>query len=329
MGASLGFGRLHLCVLRYHWAEAKMKIDKPGVYEIAPEVYHADGFLPAPAVSASILKILLRSTPRHAWHAHAALNPKHEPENRQIYDKGSAAHTLLLKDARAIKIIDADSYRTKAAQEERAAAYVAGSIPLLTKQWQDAAAMADAARLQLLAHEVGFIFANGKPEQTLVWQEGDIWCKAMLDWLPNAGPLYPDYKSTGGSAAPQQWERAFYERQYQIQAAFYRRGIRKVLKVANPQVIFVVQENEAPYCLSVLAASPAAMDMADREVEDGLRIWQLCLSRNEWPGYPSRVATLDPLPWQEAKMLEREIRAEQEPDLHKRSIAFQAPLGVE
>lgn len=303
-----------------------MKIDQPGVYDIAPEIYHADGFLPQPAFSSSAAKILMAKTPQHCWFHHPALNPDFEPENRQMFDKGSAAHTLLLKDERAVRIIVADDYRTKTAKEERDSAYAAGAIPLLRKQWKDATAMAASAVEQLRSHEIGTVFSHGHPEKTLIWQDGGVWCKAMLDWLPNARKIFPDYKSTAGSASPDLWERAFYERQYHIQAAFYRRGIRAVLNVPNPQIVFVVQESEAPYCLSVIAPSPAALDMADREVEDALRIWRTCLESGKWPGYSARTAFLDPLPWKEAKMLEREIRTEQEPDLHRRSISFQAPL---
>lgn len=312
-----------------------MLIDKPGVHSIPEDVYHADAFLPAPSLSTSIAKVILEKTPRHAWWKHPRLNPAYEGENREIFDVGSAAHSLILGDEKKFAVIDAADWRTKAAKEARDLAYADGKIPLKASQWADVKAMAGAARAQLAAHEEAqdaFRPGTGVPETTMAWLEGKVWCRARLDWLPNDGRVFYDYKSTGGSASPEQWQRGLYDRQYDIQAAFYRRGIRKLLGIPSPAFHFVVQETEPPYCLSVLGVPPMAIDMAERKVLEAIKWWGWCLENDTWPGYDARTCYVEPPPWHEKQWLEREERDQMARErggddaVFRQMIVFQSPL---
>lgn len=302
---------------------------KPGLHDIKPDAYHLD-VCPKPSLSASIAKLLLEYSPRHAWFAHPRLNPDYEPEESTQFDIGSAAHTLLLRDERALTVIAADSFRTKEAKALRDAARLTGSIPILEKHYDDVRRMADAARVQLAAGDAKDAFVNGKPEQTLIHEDGGTWFRSMLDWLPNEGATFYDYKSTGGSASPELWRRAVFDRGYDVQAAFYRRMIRAVLGIRDPQFAFVIQETSPPYCLSVIGLTPAAVDLAERKVDEAIRIWRWCMERDSWPGYPAHVCYVDAPPWQEARQMEREvIRDQYERNDLKRLADWQAPLGNE
>lgn len=302
----------------------------PGVHALRPDAYHLDP-CPKPSLSASIAKLLIEASPRHAWHAHPRLNPGHEPEEATQFDIGSAAHTLLLRDERALTVIAADSYRTKEAKALRDAARLAGSIPILEKHYDDVRRMADAARTQLAAHEASDAFTDGKPEQTLIHEDAGTWFRSMLDWLPAKGSIFYDYKSTGGSASPELWRRSIFDRGYDVQAAFYRRMIRAVLGgVQEPRFRFVIQETTPPYCLSVIALAPDAVDLAERKVDEAIRIWRWCMERDSWPGYPAHVCYVDAPPWQEARQMEREVVREQyEGNDMGRLVDWQAPLGNE
>lgn len=300
-----------------------------GIHDFAPNVYHADP-CDSPSLSSSIAKIILEQSPRHGWFCHSRLNPAYQSENKQAYDVGSAAHTLLLGDGRGLAVIDAENYKTKAAQDARDKAYANGLIPLLTRQHIDVLAMATSARQQLDQHEASDAFTKGLPERTLVWKEGDVWCRAMLDWLPDDPKrAYDDFKSTSGSASPDHWQRNLFSMNYDIQAAFYRRGIRAVLGIHNPVFRFVIQETSAPYCLSVVALDPQAIDFANKKVVEAIHLWSACIERNEWPGYSNRIAYVSPPPYNEAAWLEREVRNEMSGDALQNLIKFQAPLGVE
>src|SRR6266446_5889204 len=70
---------------------------------------------------------------------------------------------------------------------------------------------------------------HGVPEQCLIWQERNgIWCRARPDWLRTDHRLVADYKTTT-NAAPDAWIRSqLFGLGYDIQAAFYLRGLRAV-----------------------------------------------------------------------------------------------------
>ena len=311
----------------------KITIDQPGVYDIPADTYHADP-CPAPSLSSGVAKTILEQSPRHGWLRHPKLNPAFEPENRTLFDKGRASHKVVLGVGEEIVVIDAPNYTTKAAQQAKQLAYLDGRTPVLKHQMATVNEMAAAVRAQLDRHEEAaeaFVPGLGKPEQALIWREGDVWCRALLDWMPNGGNVFPDLKSTGASANPDLWgTRTLYDGGFDVQAAFYCRGIRATLGIEDPRFRFVVVENEPPYALSVVELTPAAMAMANRKAEEAIAIFGWCLRNNRWPGYPSRVCYVDPPIWAERKWLEREERtklvSEGGESLLEIAINWQAPI---
>ncbi len=303
------------------------RISEPGIYDILAAEYHADP-CPQPSLSASIAKILVDRTPAHAWIAHPRLNPAFESDEDRGFDLGSAAHAIVLEGSDKVKIIEADNYRTKEAREARDAAIKAGFLPLLTEQFERAIDMASALRAALISHKAaGDAFCNGKAEQTLIWKEGAIWCRARLDWLSNDGPIY-DYKTTDGSAG--EWgTRQLFNLGFDIQDAFYRRGVVALLD-REVDFRFVVQETEPPYLVNVVALDPQAQDYADARVEEAIDIWRRCLATSDWPGYPAEINFVSPPIWHERRFIERqqaqELRREFSTEELRRGAALQAPL---
>ena len=309
-------------------------IDKPGVYDISDEVYHADPCI-EPSLSASIAKVILEQSPRHAWGQHPRLNPKFEREEKTQFDIGTAAHALLLHGEAKVQIIDAPDFKTKAAREARDAARAAGRIPLIAAKWVDVQNMVAAARAQLRHHsEASDAFQNFKPEQTLVWREDEAWCRCKLDALPRGGNVFYDYKSTNGRAEPEYWgSRTLGETGCDVQSGFYRRGIREILGIENPHFRFVVQETSPPYALCVVQLSPEAQEAADRMAEQALYFWRWCCQHDRWPGYAARIAYVDMPPWRARKWLEHEERAAsvgaEGRELLEQMLEWQAPLAIE
>lgn len=286
------------------------KITAPGIYLVSAADYHADNFLPEPSLSSSIAKLLVTpgTTPLHAWTECARLNPDHEPDEQEKFDLGKAAHSLMLRDPQEFEIIDAPDWKKKDAQEKRFIARAAGKIPLLTDQFARATEMVAAARKQLDQHEEGRnFFVDGKPEMTMVFREDDVLCRARVDWQPNSGIYWPDYKSTAASADPDSWQRTGYGMGVDVQAAFYLRGLR-ALGFDKAQFRFAVQENYKPFALSVIGLMPGALDLADRKVERALAVWRECRRTNTWPAYPRRTAWIDAPAYHEAAVLNREVR---------------------
>ena len=99
-----------------------------GVLDDLPDPeYHAH-----PALSSSgARKLLPPSCPaRFKWERD---NP---PPSRPALDIGSAAHKQVLGVGADIVVVEADDWKTKAAQETRKAAYAAVQIPLLRYEKQ-------------------------------------------------------------------------------------------------------------------------------------------------------------------------------------------------
>ncbi len=284
-----------------------MAISEPGIYDMPAAEYHAD-CCPEPSLSSSLARVLLAQSPWHSWQASPRLNPGYVAEESERFDIGTAIHSLLLEGESDFVIIDAADWRKKDAQAARDQARAEGRTPLLARQWADVQAMAETARRQFAAHEERpQPFANGKPEQTLIWREEDVWCRARLDWLADDYRTIDDLKSTAASANPDAWGRLLWSSGYDVQAAFYLRGLRALTGI-DARFRFVPIEVDPPYALSVIGLAPDALALAERKVARAIGLWRECLNANAWPGYPNRCCYVEAPPWIEAQWTEREWR---------------------
>ncbi|MCC6381785.1 MAG: PD-(D/E)XK nuclease-like domain-containing protein, partial [Dehalococcoidia bacterium] len=141
----------------------------------------------------------------------------------------------------------------------------------------------------------------------IVWEEGGVVCRARLDWLHDGGAFVSDLKTTSRSANPDEFTRSIFSMGYDIQVAAYTRAVERTTGV-TPEFRFVVVETAPPYALSVIALGPAALTIAEKKWADAVKTWKRCLDRDEWPGYPTRVAYAELPAWEESRWLERELR---------------------
>ncbi len=303
-----------------------MKIEKPGIYNLPDDVYHADP-CPSPSLSSSIANMILEKSPLHAWHKHPRLNPHHQEENRRTFDIGTACHALVLLGDDCVVEIDASNYKTKAAQEARDAAYALGKTPLLEHEKDAVEEMAVCLREQLDLSDCAGAFypESGPPERTIAWRpRPNVWGRCKPDWLDFDSSIIYDLKTTGGSAHPDAWARQHIKNgPYGVQAAWYRRGVSAVLGWDNPQFRFVVQESKPPYAISLIDLTPAALHVAEEKVDAALNQWAYCLEHDRWPGYPPRVVSIDAEPWELGRW--EEIK-ERETDARAKFTDWQAPL---
>jgi PDDEXK-like domain of unknown function (DUF3799) len=261
-----------------------------------------------PSLSKSILHLLLEQSPAHAWAAHPKLNPDFEAKDEARFDIGTASHSILLEGVDKIEVCPYPDWRTKAAQEQRDEARANGLVPLLVDQAQTVRAMIAAIRSQLEQHDCRPVpFTDGKPEQTIVWEEDGVLCRALVDWIRDDLVAVDDLKTTSASADPRAWtRRTMWTIGAGIQARWYQRGMKAVHGV-EPDFRFVVAETSPPYAISVVDLAPAAIALADAQIDYGLTIWKECLATDTWPAYPRQVASAEPPAWMEADWLERGI----------------------
>jgi hypothetical protein len=267
----------------------------PGLHTLTAEQYHADP-CPTASLSSSIASILIEQSPYHAWLAHPRLNANHTRTESSRFDLGSAAHMMLL-ERRTDRIVrvQADDWRTKAAKEARDAAQANGQYAVLERQYADIVAMCAAAQDYMLTTEIGDILATGTPEQTCLWQEGDMWCRARPDMLSKDRRICLDYKSTA-SAAPEFIARQIGRMSYDLQAEWYTRGLCNVLD-HDVTFVFLFQEITPPYACSLISLANAYREVGALKVRRALDLWTKCVTTNTWGGYTNKILYCEPKPW--------------------------------
>lgn len=266
-----------------------------GTHQMTSAAYHADP-CPLPSLSSSIAKVLVNQSPLHAWMQHPRLNPKYQPEESSRFDIGTAAHAMLLeRDASKIVVVDAADWRTKAAQQARDAARAEGRLPILAAHHGDLVAMVSEAREAIDRTELAGILTDGLPEQTLIWRDSGVWCRARLDWLKADRTVILDYK-TADNAAPEAFIRQIARMGYDMQAEFYRRGLRAATG-SDAVFVFLAQETEAPYACSLVSLSAAYQEVAQARIATAVHTWGECLETGEWPGYSTQIHYAEPPTW--------------------------------
>lgn len=266
----------------------------PGVHNIPLADYINDP-APEPSLNASIAHTLLTATPAHARMQHPRLTTQQDREESSRLDLGTIAHGLLLEnDASRVEVIEAEDWRTKAAKEKRDEARAAGKVPILEGEWLSVEDMVGAAKRTIFASEVATDFASAIPEQTLIWQESDIWLRCRPDKATPDWRVVFDYKTCAGTAHPAVWAKTSMVRYgYDLQAAINLRGVQALGLAKKTTFIFLVQEIEPPYALSIVSLAPSWITLATDKLRVAMSLWKGCTRKNEWPGYPSRVAYVD------------------------------------
>lgn len=262
---------------------AELVVTEPGLYDDIPEAtYHADPCAPELGRSLSVTgakKLLPPSCP-----ARFAYERDHGQAPRAAFDFGHAAHALVLGVGAPIHSVEADDWRSKAAREEADEARADGRVPLLAKDHRRAQDMADAVRAHPLASAV---LSEGKPEVSAFWvdEATGVTCRGRFDWLRSNALV--DYKTTtAGNASPARFGKTAADFGYHQQAAWYSDGAQ-ALGLGELPFLFVVQEKEPPYLLSVVQLDDDALRIGRELNALALATYAECESSGVWPGYPA------------------------------------------
>ena len=276
----------------------------PGVHDIPAEIYHADP-CEQPSLSAGLAAKMLDATPLHAFASSPRLNPDFEPDEKTAFDIGSAAHELLTGKGGGIFVVDADDYRSKAAQTARDEARSDGLTPLTRKQDVQVRRMIRLARVQMRAHGIGDPFEGGRNETTLIWEQGGITNRIMVDCLDETNRVAYDLKTLAGVADADRWVRRSMDHGVDLRAAHYLDGLKACFG-GDWTYRFVLLEKEQPHCLSVAQMSEGALYIGRKKIARAREIWQQCLVSGIWPGFSAEIAVVEPTAFFETKWLERE-----------------------
>ena len=251
---------------------------KHGIHDGIPEAtYHAD-----PALSQSQAKTLLDCPARYRWEL------DHPREHKTVFDVGHAAHAKVLGVGAPVVVIDADSWRTKAAKDAADQARADGHVPLLRADADAVDGMAEA----VLAHPgARAIFeAEGASEQSAWWEDEGVQCRARIDRLTAVAPI--DLKTTQ-DASPDGFGRSCATFGYDLQDAAYTRAI-EVLTGEHQPLVFVAVEKAAPHFVGLYTLPDEARARGQRRWLDALDLYRRCTETGTWPAYGDDIR---PVTW--------------------------------
>lgn len=268
-------------------------ITEPGIYELPADLYHAH-----PALSSSgARKLLPPYCPAlFKWH-----RENQQPPSR-VFDFGHAAHKMVLGIGPILSIVQAENWRTKAAQEARDDAYAAGEVPLLQAEFDTVQAMATV----LSRHPAAtMIMQPGKPEQSLFAKDEatGVMLRARIDWLPDADDgrmRIVDYKTTA-SAEPAAFARSVARYGYFQQAAWYIDIVRALGLADEVEFVFIGQEKVEPHIVQAYRLDDFALKIGRRLNRDAIELFAQCTKTDTWPTYSSEIEELSLPAWMEAE----------------------------
>jgi hypothetical protein len=179
---------------------------------------------------------------------------------------GTAAHSLLVEGQEAfdkeVWVISGSPY-TKAYKEEKTEQEALGYIVL---KEDDASVIFDMKK-NMIYEGNAYLDAKGKvAESSFYWYEDDVLCKCRPDLicppLDNTDSkdeiVIVDYKTTQ-SVEPYTFAKSVKKFRYDLQAAYYRRGMEAAgYKVTD--FVFVAQEKTYPYASKVFRMTKEQMD---------------------------------------------------------------------
>lgn len=282
------------------------KISAAGVYDFPIDEYHGDCCI-GPSVSGSGLVTLEQLSPAHYWQG-SYHNPRREPFDTTALAFGRACHAWILGEPEFQKYFVVSPYDKFTTKEARA--WRDDQIRTIVKAEQLDAIRAMGETI-LKTPLVQNAFKDGKPEQSLIWQDKEtgIWLKTRPDWLPNNIPFVPNYK-TARSARPADFARHAFDLGYHQGAALCLDGLREVLGWANASYYFVAQEKEPPYVASIVVMNEHDIEWGRLLNRKALRTLARCLDKGEWPGYATGAVEIQMPAWAEKQLLDRHEKGE-------------------
>lgn len=254
-----------------------------GIADGVPEkVYHAD----RNSLSSSGARKILRCP---ALFKHER---DHGPERKDEYDFGSVAHKYVLGEGSEVEVVAADSWRTTKAKDQKAEAYAAGKVPILTHEDAKARVMAAKVRDHPLAAE---LLAAGWPEQSMYWNDPVAWVRlrSRVDWMVELDGrlVLVDYKTTK-DAEPQEFSDSAARYGYHQQAAWYLAGVRELELHPDPRFVFIAQEKTEPFLVSVHEYTAEDIAVGEEMNRRAIDIYARCLATDTWPAYGDHIHTM-------------------------------------
>jgi len=191
---------------------------------------------------------------------------EHKQESSPNLKFGTASHALIVEGQEAfdkeVRVLTGSPY-TKAYKEEKAEYEEQGFIVLKESEVETIQSMKD----NMVYEGNAYLDAKGKiAEASVYWYEDDILCKCRPDMMcpplkePNSDNkiVIVDYKTTI-SCEPFAFNKSVKKYGYDMQAAWYRRGIQMAGYDVD-DFVFIAQEKVHPYASKVFRITKEQMN---------------------------------------------------------------------
>lgn len=261
--------------------------------------YHAEKGLPL-SLSQSMAHTLVSQSAAHAFLRH----PKLGGQNRKAtpaMERGTLVHELILGQGKleGVEILDYDSYRSRAAQEERDWIVASGGVPMLRREYDE---LDRATRMISMNLRDSGITFEGHREGVALWTEFDddgrpVPCKARIDHWSTG--VIEDLKTTR-SAHPDDCVKSIFEFGYDIQAAAYISAMQKLELGGDFGAVkfrFHFVELEAPHLFTTVEPDDSILAVGRSKWRRAINLWSKCLRENQWPGYHDGSYSASARPW--------------------------------
>lgn len=264
-----------------------------GVYDadtLPENVYHAD----PDSLSSSGARHILKTSPRK-FHLAQRI------EKRE-WDIGHVTHHIILGKGSDIAPLDpavhgltkdgepAKNYRsTSMWQDAETAARARGAVPISVDDLATAEAMAAAV---LNNDNAAGLLSNGAPEISGYWTDPntDARLRFRADWIHpgRTRHIIVDYKTTKNAELEAFWKSCS-DYGYHQQDAWYRSGVKACGIDDDPLFVFIAQEKEYPYEVTVHESTFEDIERAEALNRRAIDIWARCHQSGTWPGYPPGI----------------------------------------
>lgn len=270
-----------------------------GIYRDVSEVsYHGD----KASLSSSGARKLVGTSPMEF--RYELDNP---PKPKRVFDLGSCVHRMILGAGAELVLIDAEDYKTKAAQKQRDEAWGAGKTPVLQRELDEAQRMAGQLFSDPLASA---LLTGGEPEISGWWTDPETGARlrfrpdyASLD-VPGRRPLVVDYK-TAANAHPLKFAKSAADFGYYCQGDWYLEGVAATTGITDAVFVLIAQSKTPPYPVSVHQFKQEDLYRGKFRNRKAIRLWAQCLATEQWPGYEG-INVIN-LPAWERKSIDSEI----------------------
>jgi|CZKL01.1.fsa_nt_gi hypothetical protein len=256
-----------------------------------------------PSISKSGLDLIRRS-PYHYFCEKLDDDPEKKRKKTKAMDVGTAFHLLALEPEKFHDCIaiDPDNWPTKKecgrTIDEQRQEFITdnpGKIILREGDMEHLREMARSIRDHAGARYL--LQGKGMVEASMFWHETvyGVDCRIRPDWMRDDGLLI-DIKTTE-NAAPEAFDRHFWNFRYHVQGAFYLDGYEVAQNKPSPGFIYIVVEKKPPYAVSLRVITPEYVEIGRRAYLEDIQTYAKCLQDNDWPGYGLEVREIHPPAW--------------------------------